>query len=221
MITYDDFYTDAQKTLHRNHDSERLANVVIAANVADAIQEEHVPFIASRDFFFLSTVDENGMPTVNYKGGAPGFVHVADPKTLIFPIYDGNGMFLSMGNVTRTSKVGLLFINMETPHRVRVQGEASASADDPAMERYPGANMVVRVAVRSCFLNCGRYIHKHQRLESSRYVPDVNGDQPFPAWKRIDIVQDALRQVDQGRAEEAGGTITLEEYVAKVQAGEP
>lgn len=221
MITYESFYSDAQKALQKAHDSERLASVVIEANVDDFIQDEHASFISSRDFFFLSTVDAEGMPTVSYKGGAPGFVRVADPKTLIFPNYDGNGMFLSMGNASQTAKVGLLFIDMETPHRVRLQGEATVSEDDPELAAYPGANLIVRIAVTACFLNCGRYIHKHKRLESSRYVPDVNGRQPFPSWKRIDVVQEALRVEDQGRATEVGGTITLDEYAAKVQAGEP
>lgn len=220
MITYDDFYTDAQKTLQEGHDSVRLANVVIAANVADFIQEEHMPFITSRDFFFLSTVDARGMPTVNYKGGAPGFVHIVDPKTLVFPNYDGNGMFISMGNMAETAKVGMLFIDMETPHRVRLQGTATVSPDDPEIARYPGANMVVRVDVEACFLNCGRYIHKHQRVASSKYVPDATGKQPFPAWKRIDVVQDALRTVDQGVAEEEGGTITVEQYMENVVSGD-
>ncbi|MEO0360779.1 MAG: pyridoxamine 5'-phosphate oxidase family protein, partial [Pseudomonadota bacterium] len=184
MITYEDFYTPSQKALHDAHDSARLANVVIASNVRDEIQPEHRPFIEASDFFFLATVDARGMPTVSYKGGAPGFVRILDPKTIVFPNYDGNGMFLSMGNVGETSKVGLLFIDMVTPNRVRLQGEATVSPDDPEMASYPGANMVVRVNVDACFLNCARYIHKHQRVETSRYVPDAKGDAPFPAWKR-------------------------------------
>ena len=171
MITYESFYTDAQKVLHKGHDSERLASIVIAANVAEFIQDEHRSFIESRDFFFLSSADADGMPTVSYKGGAPGFIHIINPKTLVFPNYDGNGMFLSVGNLNETAKVGMLFIDMETPHWVRLQGTATVSADDPEMSRCPGANMVIRVAVESCFLNCGRYIRKHQRIAAKNTSP--------------------------------------------------
>jgi uncharacterized protein YecE (DUF72 family) len=67
-------------------------------------------------------VDGSGQPTCSYRGGDPGFVKVVEPGTIAFPSYDGNGMFLSMGNIRATAKVGLLFIDFETPHRLRVQG---------------------------------------------------------------------------------------------------
>lgn len=85
--------------------------------------EDEISFIEKRDFLFLSTVDPGGHPTVSYKGGAPGFVAVRD-NTLVFPCYDGNGMFLSGGNLDATAKVGLLFIDFETPRRLRIQGLA-------------------------------------------------------------------------------------------------
>ncbi len=116
-------------------------------------------------------------------------------------------MFKSMGNIVASGKVGMLFIDMETPNRIRVQGNASVSNEDPEMDAYPGANMIVRVDVTSCFLNCARYIHKHKRISDSPYVPDQDGNQPYPSWKRIDLVQDALPQKDQGKTEAEGGTV--------------
>ena len=219
MLTADEFYTDEQRALQAENDSVNLADVVVKAIVRDEIEEQNVPFITSRDFFFLSTVSADGEPTVSYKGGAPGIVKVLDSRTLVFPSYDGNGMFKSMGNVVATGKIGLLFIDMETPNRIRVQGEATVSKDDPEMASYPGANMIVRVQVTSCFLNCARYIHKHSRVEQSPYVPDANGNQPYPSWKRIDKVQDALPTRDAGRAEREGGVITMEQYGEKLMAG--
>lgn len=219
MIEADAFYTEAQRRLQREHDSERLADRVVEQIVSDELSEMHVPFIESRDFFFLATVDGRGMPTVSYKGGAPGLVHVEGPRSVVFPNYDGNGMFKSMGNAAETGAVGMLFIDMETPHRVRLQGHATLSPDDRAMARYPGANLLVRVALESVFLNCARYVHKHERVERSPYVPDADGSQPYPSWKRIDGVQDALPARDRGRAEAEGGTIGFEEYVEKVQKG--
>jgi len=220
MLTSDEFYTEAQRTLQREHDSEKLADVVVQAIVRDEIEEPNIPFIESRDFFFLSTVSAEGEPTVSYKGGAPGIVKVLDSKTVVFPNYDGNGMFKSMGNIAASAKVGLLFIDMETPNRVRLQGNATLSKDDPELANYPGANMMVRVDVTSCFLNCARYIHKHQRVTDSPYVPDTAGKQPFPSWKRIDILQDALPSDDQGRTDQEGGVITFDDYVEKLMEGQ-
>lgn len=215
-----EFYSDAQRKIQADQDSENLAGAMAATIVFDELQEDHSDFIASRDYFFLSSVNAEGEPTVSYKGGPVGLVQVLSPKKLAFPSYDGNGMFYSMGNVAEAGKIGMLFIDMETPHRVRVQGTAKVSKDPDLMQRFPGANMVVEVDVTSAFINCARYIHKHQRLETSKYVPDEKGDQPFPSWKRIDLLQDALPGKDAGGADEAGGLITIEQYQEALDKGE-
>ena len=212
------FYTNSQRQMQAAFGAEKLAQTVQNAIVWDVIEGPNVDFIESRDFFFLSTVDAHGRPTVSYKGGPLGVVKVLDDKTLIFPIYDGNGMFLSAGNAADTGKVGLLFIDFETPNRVRVQGDATISADDPELARWPGAKMVVRVAVESCFLNCARYIHKHVRVEASPYVPKDDGSQPHPSWKRIDFVQEALPEDDQARTR-ATGEITMDDYIDHLMEG--
>ena len=220
MPTADEFYTNAQRDLQDRFGTAKLADTVVAAIVRDEIEDPHVPFIESRDFFFLSTVSADGEPTVSYKGGPVGIVKVLNSRTLVFPSYDGNGMFKSMGNIKAASKVGLLFIDMETPNRIRVQGNASLSEDDPELARYPGANMLVRVDVTSCFLNCARYIHKHKRISESPYVPDDRGEQPHPSWKRIDMVQDSLPEDARARTAAEGGTITMDDYAEKLMAGE-
>jgi len=125
-----------------------------------------------------------------------------------------------MGNIAETGKIGMLFIDFETPQRVRVQATAISSKDDPLLAKYPGAQLLVRAKVDKVFLNCARLIHKYKRVSTSPYVPDRKGQTPFPAWKRIDHVQDSLPAKDQGRAMGAGGVITDEEYRDKLAAGE-
>lgn len=78
---------------------------------------------------------------------------------------------------------------------------------------------MVRVEVTGCFLNCARYIHKHVRVSESPYVPDAAGQQPFPSWKRIDMLQDVLPPRDKGRTEAEGGEITFDDYMGKVMDG--
>lgn len=219
MPSPEEFYTQSSRTLQEEFQTRPLADAVVAAIVTDEIQEEQIGFIASRDYFFLATVSDDGQPTVSYKGGPVGLVHVVDPSKLVFPNYDGNGMFKSMGNARETGQVGLLFIDMETPNRVRVQGKARLVKSSEHLERFPGANMVVEVDVESVFYNCARYIHKHERVAQSPYVPDEKGEQPFPAWKRIDGLQPVLPERDQGRADEEGGTITMDEYGQKLMEG--
>jgi predicted pyridoxine 5'-phosphate oxidase superfamily flavin-nucleotide-binding protein len=214
------FYTDAQRKLQDQHDSRPLADTLVQAMVETSLNEQHTVFISSRDFFFLSTVSDAGEPTVSYKGGDVGTVKVVDPHTLAFPAYDGNGMFLSLGNITDTAKIGLLFIDFETPNRLRVQATAQLVSDDALMAEYPGAIGIVRATVDSVFVNCARYIHRHERKDRSRYVPDAQGEQPYPAWKRIDGIQAQLPARDQGKADAAGGVISAEEYGRLLQDGE-
>ena len=215
------FYTGAQQQLQAAFDSRRLAERVEKAIVTDQIVPElHQQFIESRDFFFLATVDAQGEPTVSYKGGPVGVVTVVDARTLAFPSYDGNGMFLSMGNIAEMGKIGMLFIDFETPNRVRVQATATISTNDPLMAKYPGAQLLVRAQVEKVFVNCARLIHKYKRVSASPYVPDKNGETPFPAWKRIDLVHDALPPKDRERVLHEGGVITQEEYGGKLAASE-
>jgi hypothetical protein len=88
------------------------------------------------------------------------------------------------------------------------------------MASYPGALLICRVAVTSVFINCARYIHNHTRVETSRYVPDVNGDQPVASWKRIDGLQDVLPASDLAQVADAGGVITDREYGANLLTGD-
>ena len=210
-------YGETHRTMQDRHESRRLADLLEAAIVRSALSDDDVEFLASRDCFFLATVDGEGRPTVSYKGGDPGFVRVLDAATLIFPLYDGNGMFLSAGNIGAAAQVGLLFIDFETPHRLRVQG--TARMDEDGRLEFPGAALLVHVAISHVFVNCGRYIHRRVRTARARHVPDAMGQQPVPAWKRIDIVQDSLPMRDQAPAREAG-TITIEDYETMRRRGE-
>jgi predicted pyridoxine 5'-phosphate oxidase superfamily flavin-nucleotide-binding protein len=213
------FYRAAHRALQDDFDTRRLADVHQMSIVQGGIDDDRRAFIESRDFFFLSTVGDDGWPTVSYKGGPVGVVHVEDERTVVFPSYDGNGMFLSMGNIGATAKIGLLFIDFETPNRLRLHAEATIHTDDPAAERFPGAELVVRCRVENTFVNCARYIHPHTRVSASEYVPDADGAQPYPAWKRIDMIQPFLPASDEGKAAVAGGEIEYDEYVRRVADG--
>lgn len=205
-----DFYGDAHRAFQDKHDSRRLADRLESLAHAQFDQSEQA-FIESAPFFFLSTVDERGRPTVSYKGGAPGFVRVVEPGTLVFPCFDGNGMFLSLGNIATTAQVGLLFISFESPRRLRVQGTARVLPNE-GPHHTPGAMYLIHIEAEQIFVNCGRYIHKLETGALSQHVPDSNGHQPFPAWKRIDILADTLAAADKEKLARAGGPIAHEKY---------
>jgi len=209
-------YDEAHRAFQDSFGTRKLADLLDQAIVHEALTPEDTAFITGRDMLFLSTVDEAGRPTVSYKGGAPGFVHVEDGD-IVFPIYDGNGMFLSAGNIAQRAEVGLLFIDFARPNRLRVQG--TARIDHGAKAAWPGAWGTVRVTPTHVFVNCGRYIHQQTPAALSPHVPDAAGAQPVAAWKRIDIVVESLPAHDRAAAEEAG-LITMEDYGTKVAQGE-
>jgi uncharacterized protein len=156
-------YGPLHRSLQDRFDTRRLADNTEARIVLTEIPPDHKAFIESRDMFFLSTIDHQGRPTVSYKGGDPGFVRVLDNKTVAFPCYDGNGMFYSMGNLLGNQHVGMLFINFEKPHRLRLQGVAGVDDNDPLLPEYAEAQLIVRVTVTDIFRNCPRYVHHYKK----------------------------------------------------------
>lgn len=214
------FYGPAHRELQDAFESRRLADLMEGGVMHEELTPQEADFIQTRDMFFLASVDPAGRPTVSYKGGAPGFVRVSGPKTLVFPWFDGNGMFYSAGNLAQNARVGLLFIDFVTPNRLRVQGEATLLRDAEAVARVPGAQFLVSVAIESIWVNCPRYVHPHERIGASKYVPDASGAAPLPGWKRLDIAQDAIRAEERAKVEDAGGVIDMEAYEAMVSRGE-
>lgn len=176
---------------HEGH--RRLQDEFESRRIADRLDElarteftgDDKAFIQSCPFFFIATADERGRPDCSHKGGLPGFVQVSAPDELVFPDYDGNGMFKSLGNVAVNPEVGLLFINFEKPRRLRVNGTARFSRDDPLLASTIGAQMMVRVRVRVIFPNCPRYIPSMQFVAPSKFAPQAGVPFPEPEWKNF------------------------------------
>ncbi len=193
-------YHAASRRLQDAFDTRRLAERIAEKLVRTSFTEADIAFIAGQPMFMLATADPQGRPECSYKGGLPGFVRVLDTLTLVFPSYDGNGMFRSLGNLTLNPQVGLLFIDFEQPRRLRVQGRASLCHDDPLLAEFSGAQCVVRVQAERIFPNCPRYIHRMQRLELSADAPCANHVPPVAAWKRFEMFRDVLPRGDPARA---------------------
>jgi predicted pyridoxine 5'-phosphate oxidase superfamily flavin-nucleotide-binding protein len=185
-------YHDGQRRLQDRFDTRRLADRIEERIVRETIDEDDRAFIERQDMFFLATADEQGRPNCSYKGGEPGFVRVLDEVTIAFPSYDGNGMYLSAGNVLRNPQVGLLFVSFTEQKRLRLNGVASIEEGDPLLPEYPRAQLVVRVRATEVFPNCPRYIHRMELVERSRFVPRADCEPPVPEWKRREWARDVL-----------------------------
>ncbi|NJO35354.1 MAG: pyridoxamine 5'-phosphate oxidase family protein [Rhodospirillales bacterium] len=177
-------YHDGNRQLQDAFESRRIADRLEEKLARTAFTADDKAYIESAIYFFLATADAEGRPDCSFKGGPAGFVRVTAPDELAFPDYDGNGMFKSLGNIGVNADVGLLFIDMhEKPKRLRVNGTASVSRDDPLLATTVGAQLIVRVKARAIFPNCPRYIPQLQLVEPSQYTPKPGVDPVEPGWK--------------------------------------
>lgn len=192
-------FHDGSRALQARFDTRRIADRIDEVLVHDSIDERDRAFIERADCFFMATSDGEGRPNCSYKGGDPGFVMVVHERTIAFPNYDGNGLYMSMGNVLVNPNVGLLFIDFERGRRLRLNGEATIDDLDPLLAGYPEAQFVVRVVVRELFPNCPRYIHRRKLTARSEFVPKQGCQTPVPEWKRAEWARDQLPADDPAR----------------------
>ncbi len=133
-------YHQGNRALQDAFGTRRLADRMEERIRRPAFTEDDAAFIASLRFFFVATATAEGHPDCSFKGGEAGFARVIAPDLLVFPDYDGNGMFKSLGNIRANPRVGLLFIGMEDkPRRLRVNGTAQVVLDDPLLAGFEGA----------------------------------------------------------------------------------
>jgi predicted pyridoxine 5'-phosphate oxidase superfamily flavin-nucleotide-binding protein len=186
-------YHEGHRELQDAFGSRALADRLVERLERDRFTEDDAAFIAAQGFFFLATAAAQGQPDCSFKGGPPGFARVVAPDLLVFPDYDGNGMFRSLGNLKVNPQLGLLFIAMgEHPRRLRVNGRAEVVAADPLMAETPGAQLLVRVTPTAIFPNCPRYIPKTAQTEASAYLPQAGQPPREPRWKSFEDFADVV-----------------------------
>jgi uncharacterized protein len=186
-------YHDGNRELQDAFGSRALADRLEERLKRDRFNDDDAAFIGSLGFFFLATADAEGRPDCSFKGGPPGFARVAAPDLLVFPDYDGNGMFKSLGNIAANPQVGILFIAMgEAPRRLRVNGRAQLVRDDPLIDAIPGAQLLVKVVPEAIFPNCPRYVPNLQQVAASPYVPKAAEPPLEPKWKSFEMFADVV-----------------------------
>ncbi len=98
-----------------------------------AITDDLAAFLAAQDSAFLATVNAQGQPYIQHRGGPKGFLRVVDAHTIGFADYRGNRQFISLGNLADNARVHLFLIDYAHRRRVKIWGEARVVDDDPAL----------------------------------------------------------------------------------------
>jgi len=188
-----ELYHVGSRELQNAFGSTALADRLAEKTRRERFSDSDKAFIETAGFFFLATASADGKPDCSFKAGPKGFVRILEPDLLVFPDYDGNGMFRSLGNIRVNPFIAMLFITMdEAPKRLRVNGRASVSLDDELLERFAGAQAIVRVVPEHIFPNCPRYIPNLKAGTDSIYLPKEKVSPTDPAWKGFEDFRDVV-----------------------------
>lgn len=186
-------YHDGNRALQDEFGSRKLADRLVQELSRSTFNDSDKQFIERSPFFFLATADAEGRPDCSFKGGLPGFARVIAPDLMVFPDYDGNGMFKSLGNISVNPYVGMLFLRLgEKPGRLRINGRAKISRDDPLIAKTPGAQLLIKITPIDIFPNCPRYLPRLEMIEPSVYAPREGRKPLEPVWKSSEALKDVV-----------------------------
>jgi PPOX class probable FMN-dependent enzyme len=117
-------------------------------------------FVELSPFLVLATTGPDGLADATPRGGDPGFVQVADERTLLMPDRPGNNRIDSLTNLAANPGVGLLFLIPGVDETLRVNGTAELRDDDELRGRFDREGRlpatVVVVSDRDAYLHCAK-----------------------------------------------------------------
>ncbi len=130
-----------------------------------AITPDLKDFIALQTSFYMATVNADGQPYIQHRGGPAGFLHVLDAHTLAFVDYTGNKQFISQGNLSENPKAHVFLMDYAHRQRIKIWGEAKVVEGDKDLVAklmpadYPAKpEQVIVFAVTAWDANCPQHI---------------------------------------------------------------
>jgi predicted pyridoxine 5'-phosphate oxidase superfamily flavin-nucleotide-binding protein len=192
------FYHDGMRALQDRFDGRRVADGLAAHRRRTDFWDDDRVMIENAPFFFIAT-SYRDYTDCSMRSGMPGFVKIVAPGMIEFPEYDGNSMYRTLGNISRSPNVGLLFVKFDGKTvRIRINGRAVILDYAEAMARHHAAKLVVRVECEM-FSNCPRAVHDLEGGRLSAYLPHPGYEPPAPEWKSRDYIRDILPANDPHR----------------------
>ena len=129
------------------------------------ITPDLLAFIAAQTSFYMATVNADGQPYIQHRGGPAGFLHVLDERTLAFADFAGNRQYISAGNLSENPKTHLFLMDYENRQRIKMWGEARVvEGDTELMARLMPANykarpeQVIVFTITAWDANCPQHI---------------------------------------------------------------
>jgi predicted pyridoxine 5'-phosphate oxidase superfamily flavin-nucleotide-binding protein len=152
---------------------------VVGAPKPDALTEDEISFIQSRDSFYMATVSETGWPYIQHRGGKTGFLHVLNPGSLAFADYKGNRQLLSTGNLAASDRVALFLMDYPQRTRLKILGHARVedARDHPELVAQLADSEMQRTVERLFFIeivsfdwNCPQHITPRYTIEEIKGI---------------------------------------------------
>lgn len=179
-----EFFQLEHKELQAQMGTTRIAERIAETRRRTEFNDTDREIISNAQFFFIASAATDGTLDCSVKSGPGGFVHIESASVLVFPDYDGNGMFRTLGNIRATSRVALLFLEFSGEKRkLRIHGRADVTIDESVARTLPGAQAAVKVTVTDIFPNCPRYLPTLQQVERSEFVNALGERALEPLWK--------------------------------------
>jgi predicted pyridoxine 5'-phosphate oxidase superfamily flavin-nucleotide-binding protein len=132
-------------------------------------------FIEAQTSVFLATVNSEGQPYIQHRGGPAGFLKVLDDKTIGFADFVGNKQYITQGNLAENHKAHLFLIDFAHRQRIKLWGEARViEGDAELMARLmphgykARPEQVILFTVSAWDANCPQHIP--QRFEAADVV---------------------------------------------------
>jgi uncharacterized protein len=132
--TSDIAFTDTVKKIQKEKGSRSIyANMEQRGSWEYTVTSFLKNFIAERDSFYMATVNAEGQPYIQHRGGPKGFLKIIDSKTLGFADFSGNKQYISYGNLMDNNKVSLFLMDYPNKVRIKLWGTAEVNEKDQGL----------------------------------------------------------------------------------------
>jgi uncharacterized protein len=157
-------------------------------------------FIEQAPMIFISTAGTDGRVTVSPKGDAPGFVTVADDRTLLIPERPGNGLAYGLSNLIDNPNIGLVFVIPGSTETFRADGRAELTRDPELLRSFAArskdALLVIRVHIERCFFHCSKAFLRSRLWETAQWPEPFKLSWGEWAKQWYDVPPDIARAID-------------------------
>jgi predicted pyridoxine 5'-phosphate oxidase superfamily flavin-nucleotide-binding protein len=144
VLSTDQVYANCPKYIaaREPHDLSLTVAPQPEAIRTDELTPEQLAWIDQADTFFIGTIAEPFGADASHRGGAPGFVRSA-PTRLTWPEYQGNSMYMTLGNLELDARCALVFVDWQHGHTLHLTGRATSDWDPQRAATFPDALQVV------------------------------------------------------------------------------